>query len=138
MSKVKVDWLRDRFMVGSDSNGQSIVIGFTNDDDPKRKGVNPLELLLLSLASCTCYDVIEIMEKQRKPLDNLQVVCEGEQNDEWPHIFKKIYVHYFATGNVKPSKLERAIYLSENKYCSVITTLKQSVEIVTDYTILGD
>lgn len=138
MGSVKVEWVRDRLMIGSDSNGQSITIGFTKNEKPKRMGIKPSELLLVSLASCTCYDVVEILEKQREPLKNLHVECSSKHKQEPPYTFTEIHVHYFASGDINPKKLEKAIRLSEEKYCSVMATLRLGVPITTAYSIINE
>ena len=98
--------------------------------------MKPSELLLVSLASCTCYDVVEIMEKQRSPLKNLRVECSGKHKSGQPFYFTEIFVHYIASDAIDPKKLEKAIKLSEEKYCSVMATLSFGVPITTKYTIV--
>ena len=78
----------------------------------------------MAAAACSAYDVVEILGKQREPLVNLKVTCEGEQDSQAPYTFTKIHLHYLAYGAINPENLERAIQLSEEKYCSVISTLR--------------
>jgi putative redox protein len=122
-------------MAGMDSRGRNIVIGSLLSGETEWLGVKASDLLLLAAASCSAYDVVTIMEKQREPMDGLDVTCYGEQNVEPPYAFTKIHLHYKARGDVNPEKLQRAIQLSEQKYCSVIATLKPTVEITSDYEI---
>jgi putative redox protein len=136
MGTVKIRWVEGTLMVGTDSNGHSIVIG-RNPDDPKTNiGVKASDLLLISAAACSAYDVAEILNKQREPLLDLKVVCDGEQMSEPPYRFTKIHLHYLIRGDVDQDKLERAIRLSEEKYCSVLNTLRGGVELSSDYEIL--
>jgi putative redox protein len=123
-------------MVGTDSNGHSIVIGRSPEDDTQWNGIRPADLLLLAVASCASYDVIEILFKQREPLEDLKVLCEGEQSPEAPFGFTHIHIHYIVTGPVNPEKLQKAIRLSEEKYCSVICTLRPGVPVTSDFEIL--
>jgi len=123
-------------MVGSDSSGQSIVLGFSTNDKPKIVGMKPSELLFVSLASCTCYNVVGIMEKQRSPLKNLCVECFGKHKSEPIFYLTEIFVHYIASGAIDPKKLEKAIKLLEEKYCSVMATLSLGVPLTTKYTIV--
>lgn len=138
MSKVVVRWLESRLMVGTDSNGNSIVIGKLKDDKVSASGMKPSDLLLLAAASCSSYDIVEILTKQREPLKDLQVICEGIQLDKPPYNFTKIHLHYIVTGDVEAKKLETAIQLSEDKYCSVINTLRPGVSITNDYEIISE
>jgi putative redox protein len=136
MATVTIRWVEGTLMVGTDSNGHSIVIG-RNPDDPKTNiGVKASDLLLLSAAACSAYDVAEILAKQREPLQDLKLVCSGEQLSEPPYRFTKIHLHYRVVGDVAQDKVERAIRLSEEKYCSVLNTLRAGVELSSDYEII--
>ena len=120
----------------SDSHGHSIVVGRSPDPEFEWAGIKPSDLLLMAVASCSAYDVVEILTKQREPLLDLKVICSGEQDSKPPYTFKDIGLRYIVQGKVKPEKLERAIQLSEEKYCSVISTLRPGVPIHSEYEIL--
>ena len=132
---VDLNWVSGKLMLGTDSRGQSIAIGFDRTQEPNKVGVKPSDLLLLSAASCSTYDVVTILEKQREPLRGLSVTCTGEQVKETPYNYVSVHLHYSVTGDVDPQKLERAIQLSEEKYCSVLATLKPTVKISSDFEI---
>lgn len=136
MSTVTIRWVDRTLMVGTDSNNHSIVIGRSPEEQKTFLGMKPSDLLLLSVASCTAYDVLEILSKQRAPLEDLKVRCSGDQLSDPPYTFTKIQLQYEVKGAVDVSKLERAIRLSEEKYCSVISTLQQGVPVSSDYEIL--
>jgi len=138
MAAVTVRVVENKLLVGTDSNGHSIVIGKAPDDGSRFIGMKPSDLLLLAAASCSAYDVVDILNKQREPLAGLTVTCTGDQASDPPYIFTKIHLHYQVRGKVKPTKLERAIELSEQKYCSVIASLKPGVPISSDYDILDE
>jgi putative redox protein len=122
-------------MLGTDSRGQSIAIGYDRTQEPHKMGIKPSDLLLLAAASCSTYDVISILEKQREPLLDLEVTCTGEQITEAPYNFVSVHLHYIVDGDVDPDKLGRAIQLSEEKYCSVLSTLKPAAKISSDFEI---
>ena len=136
MSTVSVKWIESRLMVGADSAGHPVVIGRHQNQEPQWGGMKASDLLLLSAGSCSTYDVVMILEKQKEPLEDLEVTVTGENNPEPPYNFTKIHLHYKAKGAVKPNKLERAIKLSEEKYCSVINTLKAGVEISNSFEVV--
>ena len=79
MGKITLRWLEEKVFVGTDSNGHSIVIGRTSDDQHPWDGIKPSDLLLLAVASCAVYDVVEILTKQREPVRDLRVQCSGDQ-----------------------------------------------------------
>lgn len=135
MGEIILRWIDGKMMAATDSHGHSVVIG-RNPDGDGFVGVKPSDLLLMAAASCAAYDVIEILIKQREPLEDLRIVCRGNQQVEPPYTFTSIHLHYVITGAVKPERLERAIQLSEEKYCSVISTLRPGVPVSSDYEIV--
>jgi putative redox protein len=134
-STVALKWIESQLMAGVDSFGHPIVIGSWPEKDPEWSGLKPSDLLLLAAASCSAYDVLQILTKQREPIEGLEIQCTGEQAPEPPYCFTGIHLHYKVTGKVNLTKLERAIHLSEEKYCSVVNTLRPRVEITSDYEI---
>jgi putative redox protein len=136
MGSVTLRWVNGKMMAGTDSNGHSIVIGRSPDNPDEFAGMKPSDLLLLAAASCAAHDVIEILQKQREPMRDLKVICVGEQMPEPPNTFTSIHLHYIVHGAVNPTRLQRAICLSEDKYCSVITTLRPGVPVTSDFEIL--
>lgn len=129
---VTVKWVDSMLMTGFDSNGQSVVIGRDKDRKPELVGLKASDLLLLAAASCTAYDVVMILTKQREPLEDMEVLCTGEQLEEPPYTFTRIHIKYILTGDLDPAKVERAIKLSEDKYCSVVSTLKPAIPDLTN------
>lgn len=134
MGTVGIKWVESQLMTGVDSFGHPLVIGSWPEKEPQWAGLKPSDLLLLAAASCSGYDVVMILTKQREPLEGLEISCTGEQAPEAPYAFTKIHLHYRVKGaGLNPNKVERAIRLSEEKYCSVINTLKGTVEITNDF-----
>jgi putative redox protein len=135
MGTVSIKWIDSQLMVGVDSFGHPLLTGSWPEKTPEWAGLKPSDLLLLSAAACSAYDVVMILTKQHEPLEGLDVQCTGEQELEPPYVFTALHLHYQAKGAVNPHKLARAIELSETKYCSVVNTLKNAVRITSDYEI---
>lgn len=136
MGTVAVKWIESQLMTGVDSFGHPLVMGSWPEKQPEWAGLKPSDLLLLSVAACAAYDVVMILTKQREPLEGLEVTCTGEQEPEPPYTFTSLYLHYKLKGRLNPKKVERAIFLSDEKYCSVINTLKPKVKITYDFEII--
>jgi putative redox protein len=136
MGTITLHMVEKHLMVASDSNGHSIVIGKSPDPASVWNGVKPSDLLLFSAAACSAYDVVEILGKQKQPLQDLKITCRGDQLSDPPYRFTHIHLHYVAYGDIDPEKLEKAIRLSEEKYCSVMATLRFGVELTSDFEIL--
>ncbi|MFZ9886663.1 MAG: OsmC family protein [Myxococcota bacterium] len=95
----------------------------------KGAGVRPMEMVLMSLAGCSALDVLHILQKQRQGLQDLNVEVDGQRADAVPAVFTTIHLRFVATGEVEAAKLERAVELSMEKYCSVAHMLQAKVEI---------
>ena len=103
--------------------------------DEPGKGVLPMELLAMSLAACTSMDVVSILVKMRQPLESFRVEVSGERLEEHPKAFASLDVVYHLQGALDERKVERAIELSETRYCSVEATLRPAVPITSRYVI---
>ncbi len=105
-------------------------------DGKREAGVGPMDLLLFGLAGCTAVDVVIILKKQRQPVQGVTVKVRGERATEHPKVFTKIHIEYLVTGDLDPKKVERAIQLSEEKFCSASAMLRKTAEITHSYQIL--
>ncbi len=133
--EVKLEWLRSRMFVGTDHLGNSLAIGYLTDEEPKAQGINPSDMLLLAAASCSAYDVVQILEKSRQPLQDLKIDVSAEQSQEQPYPFISLHFNYHIWGDIPAEKIQRAMQLSEEKYCSVLATLKPGLTFTSEYTL---
>ena len=98
-----------------------------------------MEMILLGLGGCTAIDVLQMLRKGRSNVTDLRVEVNGERADEVPQVFETIHVHFILRGeSLNAAKVERAIELSANKYCSATIMLGQVVEITHDFQIVSD
>jgi len=98
---------------------------------------HPMELILLALGSCTGGDVVSILQKKKVRLQGFEIHIEADCSDVHPKVFTKIHIEYVFIGQkLNVVHLERAIELSQKKYCSVSAMLRVSVPITTSYKIL--
>lgn len=93
------------------------------------KGMRPTEMLLTGLAGCAAIDVAHILRRQKEPLEHLAIEVEGDKNDKPPHRFVAIRLRFLATGDVNDHKLQRAVQLSVEKYCTVRNSLDPAIEL---------
>jgi putative redox protein len=136
MSEVAVTWVQDRQFVATGSGGHSVVVDVPGARE-SWTGMTPMELLLAALASCTGVDVVSILHKARQQITGVKVSVTGVQRDELPRAFTQIALHYEIRGHdIQRAVVERAIALSEEKYCSVAATIRGVATITTSFTIL--
>lgn len=135
MARATVRWIQNKQFVGIDSSKHAVVLS-TQDED-NGVGMRPSELLLVAVGACTAVDVVEILAKKRTPVSALEIEVTGEQDPEPPWTFRKIHLIYRVSGaGLTPTAVEQAIRLSEEKYCSVSSTVRGVAEITTEYQIL--
>lgn len=133
MSSASVKWIGGKQFVGIDSTKHSVVLS-TPDEGV---GMKPSELMLVALAACTAVDVVGILNKKRAALQSLEISAEAEQDQDPPWTFRKIHLTYRLKGEALTEKnVAQAIELSEEKYCSVASTLRGVAEITTSFAIL--
>jgi putative redox protein len=103
--------------------------------DEPGNGVTPMETLATAVGACTAMDVASILVKMRQPLEGFSVEVRGERAEEHPKRFLSLEVVYRLKGDLDQRKVERAIGLSEERYCSVAATLRPAVPITSRYVI---
>ncbi len=133
MGNTTVTWVKEMQFAAVDSTNHSVLLSTTDDS----VGMKPSELLLSALGSCTAVDVVSILQKRRQQLTGLEIVVSAEQAEEHPKAFTHFHIRYIVTGvDISPADVERAIKLSEEKYCSVAATLRAGAEITYDYEVI--
>ena len=135
---VSVKWTDGRQFLAESGSGHSVVIDGPPDHGGRNTGPRPMEMLLMGLGACTSFDVLDILEKSRAPVEDCVASIEAERADAVPAVFTKIHVHFTVTGKgLKESQVKRAVELSADKYCSAsIMLAKGGVEVTHSYTIV--
>lgn len=135
MANAIIRWVRGKQFIGIDSTNHSVVLS-TPDEGV---GMKPSELLLVALASCTAVDVVEILAKKRLTLESLEIAATGEQDQDPPWTFRKIHLLYRLKGrDLTEKEVQKAIALSEEKYCSVSATLRGVAQITTSFELITE
>jgi putative redox protein len=133
MSTATVHWVREKQFAGIDANHHAVVMSGYDSAQAGR----PSQMLLIGLAACTGYDVLDIMDKSRTPLNLLEITASGSNDSEpsWP--FRSIHLRYRVRGeNLKKKTIAQAIALSQEKYCAVASSVRGVAEITSEYEIL--
>jgi putative redox protein len=126
----KVTWKRGLSFEGTADSGFTIPLGTSSDLGGDDDGFRPLELMAISLAGCTAMDVISILAKKRQDVTGFEVKVHADRAAEHPKVFTKVLIEYVVSGkNIDQAAVERAVELSETKYCSALAMLKKAVPI---------
>jgi len=107
-----------------------------NSSDMMEQAFTPMELFLVALAGCTAMDVQWIMDRQRQKLDKFDINISGKRRTDDPRYYESIDIRYsFSGSDVRKDAVERAIRLSQEKYCSVRAMVKDAIELKITYAI---
>ena len=134
--KAKVKWVQDVMFLGESGSGHSVVMDGAPDAGGRNLGFRPMEMMLMGLAGCSAFDVVLILKRSREDITDCVVDVDGDRADTDPKVFTQVRMHYIVTGrNLDAKKVERAVKLSEEKYCSAsamfgkTATLTHTIEI---------
>lgn len=131
---VSVNWVQKMQFIGRDEHNHSVVLDTSPAGGGENSGPTPMRLLLMAVACCTAMDVVDILQKSRQKLTGLSVFSRGVQNEKYPRYLKEIHLKYILEGkNLANDRVERAIKLSEEKYCSVGATVSGKAKIFIEY-----
>jgi putative redox protein len=127
-------WAGGMRFVHKSASGHAVV---TDAPPPHGDGTaaSPMELVILGLIGCTGVDVVSILEGMRQPVTACEVSAAYERAGDHPKVYTRIHLTYVLKGDLDVRKVERAIGLSENKYCSVSAMLGSTATITHEYRI---
>lgn len=118
-------------------SGHTVIMDVSPEAGGQNKGFRPMEMMLLGMGGCTSFDVISILQKGREDVTNCVAQMEATRADDVPKVFTKIHIHFVVTGRaLSAAKVERAIELSANKYCSASIMIGKTAEITHDFEIV--
>lgn len=135
--EARIKWVEGRTFVGSSGSGHSIVLGSHNGDDPATPGPSPMELLLIGTGGCSSIDVVMILERGREPIEDCECIVTAERAETDPKVFTRIHMHFIVKGRgLAPAKVERAVQLSAEKYCSASIMMSKAAEVTHDFEVI--
>lgn len=135
--KAEVKWLGGRAFEGVADSGHSVIMDSSPDFGGQDKGIRPMEMLMVGMGGCTSIDVMNILEKARQDVTACVAEITAERAETEPKVFVKMHVHFKVTGrSLDAKRVERAIELSAEKYCSASIMLGKTAEITHDYELI--
>lgn len=135
---VKVDWKGGLAFEATPPTGNKFVMDAHPESGGQDLGPTPVEAFLGGLAACGAIDVILILQKKKQKVTSYRVEIEGTRGPEgqYPRPFLSFVVRHIVSGvDIDPAALARAVELSDTKYCTVLATLRQSPEVVSEWRI---
>lgn len=135
--KARVKWVENVTFVGETGSGHAVVMDGAPEAGGRNLGPRPMEMLLIGTGACSAFDVILILKKSRVAVTDCVVDVSAERAETDPKVFTKIHLHFVVTGkNLDAAKVERAVSLSAEKYCSASAMLAKSALVTHDVEIV--
>jgi putative redox protein len=128
--KARVKWIQDAAFVGEAGSGHSVVMDGAPDAGGRNIGFRPMEMLLVGLGGCSAFDVVLILKRGREQVTDCVVELDADRAETDPKVFTNIRMRYIVTGRaLDPKKVERAVNLSAEKYCSASAIMNKTAQI---------
>ena len=135
--KCRVKWLDHMTFVGESASGHAVVMDAAPESGGRNMGVRPMEMLLLGLGGCTAFDVVMILKKSRQDIVDCEVTIDSDRAQEVPKVFTRIHIHFIVSGKkLDVGKVDKAVNLSADKYCSASKMLSATADITHDFEIV--
>jgi putative redox protein len=137
--KARIKWVEQVTFLAESGSGHAVVLDGAPDAGGRNLGVRPMEMLLMGLGGCSAFDVVLILRKGREEVTDCVVELEAERAETDPKVFTRIHMHYKVTGRgLAPAKVERAITLSAEKYCSASAIMAKTATITHDWEVVEE
>jgi putative redox protein len=134
---ISVNWVDGLLMVGRSDSGHTITMDGPPESGGENLGVRPMEILLLGVAGCTMIDVVTTLKKMRQDLSHLETKINAERATDHPKVFTDIHIQFILKGqNLDEKKVDKAITLSAEKYCSASIMLGETATITHDFEVI--
>ena len=135
--QARVKWAGAARFDGLSESGHTVVMDGAPEYGGENQGPRPMEMLLLGMGGCTAFDVVLILKKSRQAVEDSEVQIEAKRADTEPKVFTDNQVHFIVKGKkLSAERVERAIELSAEKYCSASIMLAKTANITHDFEII--
>ena len=134
--QARIKWVENAAFVAESGSGHAIVIDGPAEIGGRNLGSRPMELMLMSVGSCSAVDIVQILKKARQPIATCEVEVTGKRAETDPKVFTHIHLHFIVGGSgLSEPHVKRAVTLSAEKYCSASIMLQKAAEVTHDYEI---
>lgn len=126
----KIAWVDGMLMVAEGGSGHTITMDGAPDVGGRNLASRPMEIMLMGMGGCTAIDVVSMLKKQRQDIEGVEVSLVAERAEDHPKVFTSVKVVYTVRGrNLNKALVERAVSLSDEKYCSATAIIKKSANV---------
>ena len=130
MHEIETVWKRE-MTFSSDVNGHDVTMDAAEEFGGKDSGPRPKQLLLAALTGCTGMDVVSILGKMKIELEGFKITAKGSLKEDHPRVYDRIELAYeFRGKNLPKDKIEKAVELSQQKYCAISAMLRKACPLI--------
>ena len=136
---VKVRWIEDMKMMAESGSGHSVIMDGPEDLGGINIGFRPMEMVLIGMAGCSIIDIVSIIKKMREVVTICRAEVTAKRAEKEPKVFNEINIKFKLEGaNLNTNKVEKAINLSIEKYCSASIMFAKTAKIKHSFEIIND
>ncbi len=129
-NSAKVSWVDGALFVAEAGSGHSFTMDGSAEVGGRNLGARPMEVMLIGMGGCTAIDVVSMLKKQRQDIEGVEVSLVGERAPDHPMVYTEVKVVYTVRGRkLNRALVERAVSLSDEKYCSATAMFKKSAKV---------
>lgn len=134
---ISVSWL-GKMAFEADVDGHKITMDAGKDVGGENRGPKPKPFMLVALAGCTGMDVVSLLKKMRIAVDKVNIIVDGELTEQHPKFFHSMHITYEFYGvNLPMKKLQKAVDLSQEKYCGVSAIYRKALKLTSEIKVIG-
>ncbi len=133
-----IEWQGGMVFESTPPSGNKLVMDISVDEGGTNLGPSPVEALLSAIAACSAVDIVMILQKKKQKLTAYRVEIDGERGPEgvFPRPFVSMTVKHIVSGeNLDPTAVARAVSLSDEKYCTVLSTIRSAPRVSSNWVI---
>lgn len=135
--KARIKWNENVSFIAESGSGHALILDGAAEAGGRNLGPRPMELLLMGTAACSAFDVLLILRKGRQHVVDCIAEAEAQRAETDPKVFTRIHLHFILKGrDLDVGKIERAIKLSAEKYCSASAMLAKTAAITHDFEVV--
>ena len=126
----KISWVDGALLVAEAGSGHSFTMDGSAEVGGRNLGARPMEVMLIGMGGCTAIDVVSMLRKQRQDIEGVEVSLTGERAADHPMVYTEVKLTYTVRGRkLNKALVERAVALSDEKYCSATAMFKKSAKV---------
>lgn len=137
--KAQVKWTGGVAFEATADSGHVVIMDGAPESGGMNSGFRPMELVLVGLGGCTSFDVVGILKKSRQKVSGCVCELSAERADTTPKVFVRVHLHFVISGtDIEAARVERAVSLSAEKYCSAVAMFEKTATVTHDFEIIED